>query len=343
MTMDATTQGSYPWFSNAAYIKTITLGEGITSIAASAFAGTSNENSYSNLAKLNLPTTLTTIGENAFAFCTSLTVDLDDILAKNIEIGNNAFNLIGCLKGTVSDNADNADKMALLSQANGDITLSGRTLYKDGNWNTLCLPFDVADGDDTDELTFTGTPLEGATVKELKTSETNFKDGTLSLSFKDATKIDAGKPYLIMWASGDDLVNPKFTNVKIISIDPATDVTSIDDYVTFMGTYAPVTFGSANKSILFLGDDNTLYWPDGNEVTTINAFRAYFQLTDLTLAGKVRNIVLNLDGEASGIEALTADAEASSAAWYTLSGVKLQGKPTDRGLYLHGRQKVFVP
>ena len=55
--------------------------------------------------------------------------------------------------------ADNADNTSAIATNNGStlaVQLTGRTLYKDGDWNTLCLPFDLA--------SLTGTPLEGATA-----------------------------------------------------------------------------------------------------------------------------------------------------------------------------------
>lgn len=73
--------------------------------------------------------------------------------------------------------------------------LSDRTLYLDGDWNTLCLPFNAAK---------TG-PLAGATIMELDTeaaydSHTTGLDGTtLYLNFKDASDIEAGKPYIVRW------------------------------------------------------------------------------------------------------------------------------------------------
>ena len=76
-----------------------------------------------------------------------------------------------------------------------DVILMGHTLYHDGGWNTLCLPFGVEN--------LAGTPLEGFTVKELETAKENnghktgFDNGTLYLNFKDATSIKAGLPYLV--------------------------------------------------------------------------------------------------------------------------------------------------
>ena len=70
-----------------------------------------------------------------------------------------------------------------------DVTLSGRTINCDGNWNTLCLPFSLP--------TLTGTPLEGFTVMELNPSASSLNGATLRLNFTTATSIEAGKPYIV--------------------------------------------------------------------------------------------------------------------------------------------------
>ena len=89
--------------------------------------------------------------------------------------------------------ANASDNSTTISANHGNlanVTLLGRTLYKDGSWNTLCLPFSVAD--------FNGTPLQGATVKTL--ASTTFSDGTLTMNFSDdLTGIEAGKPYIVKW------------------------------------------------------------------------------------------------------------------------------------------------
>ena len=89
--------------------------------------------------------------------------------------------------------ADNANNSSVIANHNGECiaaTLSGRTLYKDGNWNTLCLPFD---------LVLAGSLLEGATVKTLESSAFDNTNGKLTLNFTDATSIEAGKPYIVKW------------------------------------------------------------------------------------------------------------------------------------------------
>ncbi len=101
---------------------------------------------------------------------------------------------------------DNADNSEVISQNQGrvrKVLLSGRTLYRDGYWNTICLPFDVTDGNTEDEVTFSGTPLAGADVRTLESS--SFADGTLTLNFSQdpLTAIEAGKPYIVKWTNYD--------------------------------------------------------------------------------------------------------------------------------------------
>jgi len=97
---------------------------------------------------------------------------------------------------------------------NVDVTISGRTLYKDDSWNTICLPFGMSAAQVTTQL---------APTKLMTLSTATFSEGTLTLNFADAETIEAGKPYIIKWTS-DDNFTPTFTGVTINSADP-TDVT----------------------------------------------------------------------------------------------------------------------
>ena len=45
------------------------------------------------------------------------------------------------------NNNNNNNTISNLNGKETNIFLDGRTLYKDGDWNTLCLPFSVTDGD----------------------------------------------------------------------------------------------------------------------------------------------------------------------------------------------------
>ncbi|MCR4958441.1 MAG: fibronectin type III domain-containing protein, partial [Prevotella sp.] len=120
---------------------------------------------------------------------------------------------------TLGDDCDNSATIAQWASdgKSRNIMLDGRTLYKDGDWNTLCLPFSMT----ADEVTAQLSPTE---LKELDTTNdgtyahaTGLDHGTLYLNFKDATAIRAGVPYLIRWDGDgtDNLVNPLFSDVTI--------------------------------------------------------------------------------------------------------------------------------
>ena len=226
------------------------------------------------------------------------------------------------------------------------VQLSGRTLYKDGAWNTLCLPFGIND--------FSGTPLEGATVKELDVTgtysghKTGLDGTTLYLYFKDATSIVAGKPYLVKWpATEPDYVeDPVFQGVTIDS-----NLNDVDFYGgAFKGSYSYMEWaaGTAYKSILLLGGSNKLFWPDGSAATKLGACRAYFQLNN---GQEARQFVLNFGEETTGIisPAEIKEITEMAGAWYDLSGRKLS-VPSDssassvlpKGVYIHGGRKVVV-
>ena len=241
-----------------------------------------------------------------------------------IELGNTASN-----NGAIINDLDGQPRT---------VTLQGRTLYKDGDWNTLCLPFDATLTED----------LAGATLMELDTERTYegnkqtglANDGTLYLYFKTAESIEAGKPYIIKWTSGSNIENPVFTGVTINNTDRS--VTSSDGNVTFKGTYSPITWSEENKSILFVGTGNTLYWPQPKEGQNpyLNAFRAYFDLG----TSQAREFVLNFDGEneVNGVKEVKGVNGVKDDSWYTLNGVKLSGKPTKAGLYIHNGKKVII-
>ena len=103
-------------------------------------------------------------------------------------------------------------------------------------------------------------------------------DGTLYLGFKSATEIEAGVPYLVKWTSGDDISNPVFQGVTISNstAQAVESVTAGLETVQMVGTYSPVSVTADDKSILFLGDANTLYYSSIDR--QIRSCRAYFSV-----------------------------------------------------------------
>jgi len=235
--------------------------------------------------------------------------------------------------------ADNADNSTAISNADGylaDVTLSGRTLYKDGAWNTICLPFDV---------TIAGSPLAGATARPL--SSASISGTTLTLTFGDAvTTLKAGTPYIIKWASGDNIVSPVFSGVTIDADADGNYDNGIsgDNRVRFLGTYKSTTFDAEDKSILLLGGENKLYYPAAG--AGIGAQRAYFKIGDDGALLARRLTAFNIDfgdDETTGIISTTNDTnDTNSDAWYSLDGRRLSAKPSRAGVYINKGIKVVI-
>ena len=349
--MDAASNYSgYPWLTVASYIKAITIGEGVTTIASEAFAGTSQVNYYSNVLSVSLPSTLETIGDEAFAYCTSLTVTIPT----GVTIGVNAFNQVGCVAASLQDAGDNTGIIDLMADAMSDnVTLSGRTLYKDGSWNTLCLPFSLSAAQIAANANFAGATL--MTMDVTKKNGFDTTDGTLYLWFKTATEIEAGVPYLVKWdkatdydndPSAYDISNPVFEGVTVSRTEAQTvesETTGLET-VQMVGTYSPVSVTADDKSILFLGDANTLYYSTVDR--QIRSCRAYFSVPYINghAGAKARAFALSFDGEVTtGIIEVSANYNGvTDDAWYSLDGVRLSGKPTQRGMYINKGKKIIV-
>ena len=254
-----------------------------------------------------------------------------------------------CHLVSLADDGDNSSTISHWAGETKSVVLSGRTLYKDGYWNTLCLPFDVTDAQVTALLDGNGTLMELDTDGDQDGKQTGLDGTTLYLYFKDATQIEAGKPYIIKWSSGSNFT-PTFTGVTINSHSPET-VTSTDGSVSFIGNYDPMDINGS--SYLYLGRGTNLYWPSTTK--SINAFRAYFQLNGITAGepnSNVRAFSLHFgdqDGNTTGIIEAEANSlfesvalHSSLSGWYDLSGRKLNAKPTQKGVYIYKGKKQVI-
>ena len=217
---------------------------------------------------------------------------------------------------TLADNAtDNATTIEGNHGVYANVKLNGRKLYKDNSWNTLCLPFGIAN------INAEGNPLNGAIVRELRNA--SISGTTLTLNFKNATTaIKAGTPYIVKWEveSNSTIEDPVFNGVSIDkTVHNYDNGENGDARVRFLGTYDAITFNeegfTEDRSILFMGDNNALFYPQvgvdeqsgDNVYPFIGACRAYFKIgEDGAGARQLTGFVLNFgDGEAQGIESLT--------------------------------------
>lgn len=169
----------------------------------------------------------------------------------------------------LKDDADNTSALGRWNNTTQTVALSGRTLYKDGSWNTLCLPFSLS----AEQVA--ASPLAEVTVKTLASASYDKNTRTLTLTFSEPqNEIVAGKPYIVKWGNADaNVASPLFRNVNINNANTPIET----EAATFVGTYSPVSIGEeGDKTKFYLTSDKTLSHP--NAAMDINAFRAWIQL-----------------------------------------------------------------
>lgn len=222
---------------------------------------------------------------------------------------------------TLDENGDNNVEAA----ENVNVTLK-RTFYKDGEWNTLCLPFAVADAK---------TAFDGAELREVDTEKSNGN----TIVFKEATAIEAGKPYLIKWANSSAAavnVEKKFEGVTLVAA--ATPVVVKEGGISFNGFYKMTAASELGASVAAIGAGNKLF-----KVTEgkMKGFRAAFVLSSGAEATKF-NVVI--DGTATGIEDLVIDGVKANGRVYNLNGQYVGNSLNglQPGLYIQNGKKIVV-
>jgi hypothetical protein len=233
------------------------------------------------------------------------------------------------------------DDIVTLDDYNGhnvfSFTLNNRTLFKDGSWNTLCLPFNYAvDGD----------VLNGAEVRTLSSS--SFDNGKLTINFSaPVSMLQAGVPYIIKWVEDSDIKDPVFAMNSTVKLNTTLRPVTTD-CVDFVGNYTPVTLDANDRTKLYLGSENTLYYPSSD--VTIGFCRAHFVLKNISVGNVTKAIMFFGDDEATKITTTNfTNGTNSDNRWYTLDG-RCIPVPSDasvpsvlpKGVYIHNGVKVAI-
>lgn len=281
----------------------------------------------------------TFVGTNLFNIGTSDgDVDYGAVVTNDLFLTDNtdSSNLNATLIAAYAEPASHAasDKTGSVP-ANFNVTLLGRTIYRDTGWNTLCLPFGM-----TGSTKFNGTTLSNFTVMTLNGASFNNSTGAMILDFETAPTIEAGKPYIIRFSETGyaNIDNPKFEGVTLQNVSPETQAVKVSDVISFKGNYETLHYNTKNNKVLFLGAANSLYYPDGAAPTTVNAFRCHFELLGNIVAGEpqngVRSFELNFNDTPSAIHP-TVSSESEEYELYTLDGRKVaNGNNLKKGIYI---------
>lgn len=294
---------STPWYNYRAKILAVVIEDGVTSIGKEAFSF------CSSLPSITIPNSVTSIGAYAFYGCSSL---------PSITISNSV------------------------------LTIGGNAFYETGWYNVQ-----------SDGILYLDNWLIGYKGSK-PTGEITIKSGTKGLA-DGAFAGCSGMTSITIPNSVTIISSSAFSNCSsLISITIPNSVTcifaeafsgcsslisiTIPNSVTYIGNYAFCNCSSltsvivewatpvAIKSSTFSNQKNaTLYVPKG--------CKAVYQAENYW--NEFREIV-ETETPASDISQLANDIAIKKEEWYTIDGEKLSAKPAQKGIYIHNGKKVII-
>ena len=362
----------YGTFRHCSSLTSITIPEGVTSIGEKAF------DDCEGLTSITIPEGVTSIGDRAFSYCSGLT---SITIPKGVTaIGYGTF--VTCCNLTSITIPEGVTSIGdgAFSDCSGltSVNCSGLTsvickskkpaycIYENGVFGHIFTSYQPR------LIIPIGSEEAYASATEWKdfTNRSVFKTFDHAVTtFADAEKIDLDNAYRVgdektfAAAATKDLKAYQFTGSAVNGTIYGTEVKGIVPAGTGLlmtgtegATYVfPLTSGDATADVSgnklvgvtkdtdlsTLTDGNTHYVYDNDgfrlqSTGTIAANKAYLSLP----TSDTDKINVSLGG-ATGIKGIDADNE-DNGAWYTLDGVKVNEKPTAKGLYIHHGKKVIV-
>lgn len=210
-----------------------------------------------------------------------------------------------------------------------------------GGWNTLMVPFAV-----------NAVKVGGSAIDWFKSSSDTGKnfwlyqfasDGKGTVNFDYAASIEANTPYLInvpsdAWGAENQLTG------KEITFEGSSAIVKAGVKGSQSGFYYMFTGNTQKQAVTNSYVLNAAGTEFAKTTGDVEPFRAYFYGSSHNLQAAALAIGFVDNSEATGITELTVgcDEETANGVWYTLSGVKLTGKPTEKGIYIYHGKKVAI-
>jgi hypothetical protein len=204
-------------------------------------------------------------------------------------------------------------------------------------WNTICLPFTV------NTITCNNKTVDW--FHSANDTGKNFwlraftSDDNGTVAFDYTNNMVANTPYII----------------AVPGSNWGTDyqMTGSDHPVTFSGSNAHIaatkTASVSGNNYKFCGSSATTSLTDGyvlngsnfvklNSTRSVPPFRAWFEAVNISSLSRTSLVIVN--SEETGIR--TMELANSNDLWYTLSGLRLDTKPTVKGIYIHNGKKEMI-
>ena len=221
---------------------------------------------------------------------------------------------------TLNDETDNSKLLTDNNELQTAVELSRKLLAN--QWNTFCVPFDI----DVTDGKING--IKASVMEHYHTTDN-------TMEFKEATKIEAGKAYLVK--PSDNITDLLFDNVTIKNVTPA--VSGDANGYSFVGIYNPKTFsGNDQERVLILASE-AKFMKVKNE-QRMKGMRAYFTIPAGT---KTETVRLMINNRPTALTEITTTPSTSEKIFYidgTYAGSDI--KNVKKGIVIKGGKKYWI-
>jgi len=248
-----------------------------------------------------------------------------------------------------------AEYCAAATNHDYDVTFAHKAL-KANTWYTMVLPFDVkttelvANLKAKDEVEVGQQQTYHEVYAIVNTLSANSTANHISYTI-EMNKITANVPFLIKVAEDVNMQDVTFTDRKIKA--GTTTVGNGENYGgnKFVGVYTATSIKSDGTNVYgFLGDpdlyegmENQWYEP-ANNAWNVKPLEAYLIYSPNKTVAAPLITVEDFGGQTTAISEVKAGEfqEVKTDGWYTINGIKLQGAPTEKGIYINNGKKIVV-
>ena len=253
------------------------------------------------------------------------------------EIDNNNYELsvvkgaLTVTSGTSITLTNSGDMDALIKAYGGQnvsVTLD-RNIARTEAWFAMVLPFETT-------VTELATKFGYCVVNVLDESNTDASKVKFKLAFGT---INANQPFLVKL--GTAIAAPVDFGTKDVVYDeaPVSEDAAGNKY---HGVFKSTALEASSKLWVMVPADDKFKKLD-EEGTTLNPINAYLETVEELDAFAPTIFVEDIDGSVTAINAAKTDAETiNGEGWYNLNGVKLEGVPTEKGIYIKNGKKVVI-
>ena len=222
--------------------------------------------------------------------------------------------------------------------------------WKAEKWTTMVLPFDITVAELSKALGYAIVNVINPEKTVVSGAGSEFWGKvTMKGGNGNDTKLAANKPFMLK--IDDDLDATKFYDFGKQTIVAPSDLTvDAGKGVKFTGTYAAKTVTKADNAAIWFMNGNEDGWQyigaSSSASWTIAPFEAYIDMSSASASAPNMTFFFEeIDGTVTAIKSINAEnlnKNMSREGWYNLNGVKLQGAPTQKGIYIQNGKKVVV-